>query len=76
MGAQMHIRTNRDSTLNLSFLNQRTLHFLATLNHTEFYTTPTMCFVTHFLQCVTRVELRMPHNLDYKCSGLEVRRTS
>ena len=72
----MHIRTNRDSTLNLSFLNQRTLHFLATLNHTGFYTTPTMCFVTYFLQCITRVELRMPRNIDLKCSGLEVRRTS
>jgi len=72
----MHNRANRDSALNLNFLIQRTLHFLATLNHTGCYTTPAMCFVTYFLRCVNRVELRMPRNLDWKCSGLEVRRTS
>ena len=78
MGAQLHIRATRDSALNLSFLNQRNLHFLATLNHTRFYTTPTMCLATYFLRgffsvsivlnCVCRLTLTGTA-LDWKCVG-------
>ena len=77
MRAQMHLRANRDSTLNLSFLNQRTLHFLATLNHTGFYTTPKMCLSPIFfsvllvLDCVCRVTLA-GSALDWKCVGRRI----
>ena len=70
----MHLRANRDSTLNLNFLNQRTLPFLATLNHTGFYTTPTMCLspiffsVSLVLNCVCRITLT-GSALDWKCVG-------
>ena len=70
----MHIKTNRDFTLNLSFLNQKTLHFLATLNHTGFYTTPTTCLspiffsVSLVLNCVCRITLT-GSALDWKCVG-------
>ena len=71
----MHIRTNPDFTLNLSFLNQRTLYFLANIKSHGILHNTNGVFVTYLLHCVNRVELRMSRNLGWMCSGPEVRRT-